>query len=137
MKRANGTCRCPNGSSNIDVSSDLVAGILRVQVCTRWQSRRISARGKGWDSGNGRLSAGFAALVSADMAQRACEQRELWCIVVAYDSGYDDDEDGWSVVGEVGRFGLQTEQTGLGYGLDGGRFAVLADYGQRGQRNVL
>ena len=49
--------------------------------------------------------------------------------VVAYDSGYDDDEDGWSVVGEVGRFGLQTEQTGLGCGLDGGRFAVLADPG--------
>ena len=45
---------------------------------------------------------------------------------MAYDSGYDDDEDGWSVVGEVGRFGLQTEQTGLGYGLDGGHFAVLA-----------
>ena len=49
MERANGTCRCTNGSSNIDVSSDLVAGILRVRVCTRWQSRGISARGKDFD----------------------------------------------------------------------------------------
>ena len=82
MERANGTGRCMNGSSNIDVLSDLAAGILRVQVCTRWQSRRISARGRDWDSGNGRLSAVFAAWGCVSMAQLANGNRGQWPMIM-------------------------------------------------------
>ena len=110
--------------------SDLAAGILRVQVCTRWQSRRISARGRDWDSGNGRLSAVFAAWVCVSMAQLANGPAASRTVTYDHDCDFncEDDEDGWSVVGGDRQCAVWADRAKSADGagsMGGGRYEVL------------
>ena len=63
--------------------SDSVAGMLRVWLYTRSQSRSINGRDENWGSGNGRLSAVFAASVHADMVQIVSGRQGEWSTIRA------------------------------------------------------